>query len=955
MKNEMKKWAALALAATTMMLAGCVKEINNEGAEAGTPILFGASTQWENNDLKETRTEYSGRDEDNNLVSFGSQYERIDWVGGKDMIRVVCEAASGGTVLGGIGDDYVLGTPTASGEKSTAEISPKEGDGLQWGTGDHYFYALYPAPGTESNYSFTDNNPVTNANAQITASSNTATVTGIIPAVQEAILESGTTTYKPNMNYAYMYAANKVNANSISGSTTLSFQPLVTTLEFTLKNDAALPMTENLTRVELRSASTPLTGSFSAALSNDADPVITTGGTTGNTITIDLPSTGIELSETTPVQFTFLTLPVDQTKMTLVLYFGSDHSVTRSLDLKDASLITSENQEGWVTVDACKKAYITNMAVPGGNLWVYTFDVTGNYSTSIPMAGGDVNYTVKSYRTSTQNSSIKQPVVWTTLYSENGNEWVTDKPEWLQSFTMTGPGSIASPWEADAATLPANTDPMEWQGETTPVATTQAAARDLSCYDIYGNFTGGTEGTTPYNTANCYVVGAPGWYRIPCVYGNAIKNGADNPSSYTGPTSGDNLITGGFMNHAEAHITSPWIKDNKSGTDADSPNIVIDGATLVWQDHIGLITDINYDSDYLYFKVSETDIYQGNAVIAVKAGSTIVWSWHIWVVENPETNLAAKTMYSHPTVNHSVQDPMLILPMDLGFCDTAPGAVRVRHVRIRFIQANSGYERTVTITQLGDVSYNVTYYQWGRKDPMPPAIVNFSTTGGLTTNSDKPLYDIDGSTVTRSAMAGRVSIGTGIQNPFTFVTTSGSLPATDGTKSNWTYRYDNLWNTNVTTQQNSAQDIFVCKTIYDPCPIGFKLPNMKAFTGFSKTGYSVPEGPNLTTTNTAIEDPSTFTTLLGYYFYVDINDHSKGTVFFPRTGSRSLANGNIGGLGIYADQTSATPTTSGPGSNSTASSSSYESLSYFTFAINYLSIFHSNRRAFGFPARPIGE
>ena len=160
-------------------------------------------------------------------------------------------------------------------------------------------------------------------------------------------------------------------------------------------------------------------------------------------------------------------------------------------------------------------------------------------------------------------------------------------------------------------------------------------------------------------------------------------------------------MTGGFLNHANAHITSPWIKNNKAGTATDSPNIVIDGASLLWQDRQGLITEVVYSSDYLYFHVSETNIFQGNAVLAAKSGSTIVWSWHIWVVDNPESRLEAKTIYSHPTVRHSAQDPMQILPMDLGFCDTAPGSVRSRYVRVKFVQDVSGIEKVVTIVQLG--------------------------------------------------------------------------------------------------------------------------------------------------------------------------------------------------------------------------------------------------------------
>lgn len=57
---------------------------------------------------------------------------------------------------------------------------------------------------------------------------------------------------------------------------------------------------------------------------------------------------------------------------------------------------------------------------------------------------------------------------------------------------------------------------------------------DLSMQDIYGN-------TTSQNTANCYVVKEAGTYKFPCVYGNAIKNGATNATAY--------LNNGGTYSH----------------------------------------------------------------------------------------------------------------------------------------------------------------------------------------------------------------------------------------------------------------------------------------------------------------------------------------------------------------------------------------------------------------------
>jgi hypothetical protein len=65
---------------------------------------------------------------------------------------------------------------------------------------------------------------------------------------------------------------------------------------------------------------------------------------------------------------------------------------------------------------------------------------------------------------------------------------------------------------------------------------------------------------------------------------------------------------------------------------------------LIWQDVDGLTSDYSIDGDYLKFKVSAETIREGNAVIAAKSGSTIVWSWHIWVTPETYSDLITATV-----------------------------------------------------------------------------------------------------------------------------------------------------------------------------------------------------------------------------------------------------------------------------------------------------------------------
>ena len=152
-----KKYLMASVVLVCLLVPGCRKEVDTAvNGGPGTEIVFGASTLWQND--VQTRTEYSGRDERDGTIVKTSQYERIDWSDGTDMIRVLCEAASGKSDPSDKSASYVVsGVSTGSEkQKSEAGIEPADGNSLQWGTGSHTFYAMYPAAGMESNYGFTD-------------------------------------------------------------------------------------------------------------------------------------------------------------------------------------------------------------------------------------------------------------------------------------------------------------------------------------------------------------------------------------------------------------------------------------------------------------------------------------------------------------------------------------------------------------------------------------------------------------------------------------------------------------------------------------------------------------------------------------------------------------------------------------------------------------------------------
>ena len=489
--------------------------------------------------------------------------------------------------------------------------------------------------------------------------------------------------------------------------------------------------------------------------------------------------------------------------------------------------------------------------------------------------GGTKGYRVTSYLQVTRPGDLTKtvPAPWTVEYStDNGGSWSSTKPAWLTTFTESGAGgtSVASYTATVTPQVNSAINPHTVALQNAP----QVTNYDLSTHDYQGN-------PAPTRTANCYIVGAPGTYRLPLVYGNAIDKvkvpGGANPgwntSAYTSTASGGNVLNS-FINHLGNGITNPYIYSHAGCIPAN--------CTLVWQDEPNLVTNVDLSSDrhFLTFKVEQSTIRQGNAVVAVRnASNTVLWSWHIWVTDYKPG--ATGTTPDKEIINH--QDKHYkIMSFNLGWCDEKEETYAERTVQVRFKQKpTAGYtpaatqtitvkQKAHTITELG----NNTYYQWGRKDPF---------VGGLAGNINKTWYDASGTTHTNQLPP------TGSFSYHNACITSGiTLPNTFCTNNHMDYKYVNLWSAD--NNVYTANDNPVVKTIYDPCPAGYKIPPSNAFTGFTTTGQN--------TTNSSqfnVQQPWN----KGWNFHCGLN-HTGGTVFFPASGLRYLNSAVPYYVGSYA-------------------------------------------------------
>ena len=527
--------------------------------------------------------------------------------------------------------------------------------------------------------------------------------------------------------------------------------------------------------------------------------------------------------------------------------------------------------------------------------WSYTLTVSG--PADFTYTGGTRQYSVTSYRENSKG--VQEAAPWTAQYSvDNGVSWTDTRPEWLTAFTASGAGGTsAQPYDA---TVIAQTD-TDNSSHTTALQNATAKGTADTPYNLSNQTDGGP---TDENTANCYVVSAPGYYSFPLVYGNALKNRSTNESAYKTSNTRSNILSH-FINHAGNAITDPYIRNNADCTPAK--------AELVWQDAPNLVTDIKYNNTgngNISFTVDKNTIRQGNAVIAIKdAGDNVLWSWHIWVTDENIGQTIEVT-------NHQSQK-YKFMPVNLGWCDGRTETYAERSCKVKFTAGDASKE--VIIKQVSasiTTGGNHPYYEWGRKDPFPPS-------NGLA-NTNKIWYDKDGNAHTESPQTENLSTGIAcIKNYILKPDVMHSQYSGDNT-------YANLWSAD--NNVYTANDENVIKTIYDPSPVGFKLPASNAFTGFTTTGEYVS---TLSQINGEWDS-----SLKGWNFYTDSSKNK--TIFFPASGYRNYSDGGASYVGSYGYCWSAVP----------YSQSNARRLGFYS---SYVHPLYFSTRAYGFGVRSSQE
>ena len=216
------------------------------------------------------------------------------------------------------------------------------------------------------------------------------------------------------------------------------------------------------------------------------------------------------------------------------------------------------------------------------------------------------------------------------------------------------------------------------------------------------------------------------------------------------------------------------------------------------------VTDV--DQCRIYCRVASNTSGGNGLIAAYDAAGDILWSWHIWVTDyNPD--LAGDVTVESPANKRKLK-----------FTNRAD--IQQFPMMDRYIGAKMGYEVAPT-EEIERAKANGLHYQGGRKDPFPGSYTN-KRQENWPIYSDRPspglanLYQPDGFTfLERKTIAEKTTVETAAKTPII------------------TYRleHNGAWCSEDASWGGSV------KSLYDPCPQGWRTPEPKNYYSLFTGNY----------------------------------------------------------------------------------------------------------------------
>lgn len=417
----------------------------------------------------------------------------------------------------------------------------------------------------------------------------------------------------------------------------------------------------------------------------------------------------------------------------------------------------------------------------------------------------NVPFKVTSYSQLTGSGRPAKAEPWTITkyeFSADGTTWTEGKPSMVAAMSSeSGNGGTS----AEARVMTLANDFHDYKAERE--AALKAAPEAPGTVDL-------SKVNGPQETANCYIVSASGKYSFPMVYGNAIKNGAKNVSSYTSSYPASEYIFNKF-----------WGVSEINGSDITG----VDGAKVLWTSTPDIVSDVTINGSNVEFKVNKDKMKEASVIIGVTKNTlgayNVLWSWHIWITSKDVIDTSKDYFMREP----------------LGFRHTKwQGTTyeKDRKVRLTFTQTRTGKTAQVVFTQKASALVRegqAMYYQQGRKDPLYPSNgMSLQSTGTDPNGYNRgflPFWAVRMPLImarfrTYDPTNGAIGQGKG-NGDWMWINFSDQGDGTKYYSHAEHATYFNLWDVNncVGYQNPNA---FV-KTVYDPSPAGFRVPRLDEF------------------------------------------------------------------------------------------------------------------------------
>lgn len=238
--------------------------------------------------------------------------------------------------------------------------------------------------------------------------------------------------------------------------------------------------------------------------------------------------------------------------------------------------------------------------------------------------------------------------------------------------------------------------------------------------------------------------------------------------------------------NANSFIVKPGslfgFKASKGNT---SETVAFDQAEVLWQDAKGLVGDIFTKDGVIYAVLTEGA--DGNAVVAALKDGKVQWSWNLWVTDYDPS--ASSFNYTAGETTYTMMD------RNLGALSSVSGSDKV----------------------------NGNFYQWGRKDAFPGSTFNdtlrvsYNIAGDTTKFNYEPVREV-------------LNVENSIANPTTHYS------GVSGGNYSW------VTTDFATTDKEAIKDLWGGesgkKSLYDPCPTGWKVAPIAALGFYTAAGVT---------------------------------------------------------------------------------------------------------------------